>query len=485
MKKTNERMSGVVVSPRGTGELDHPYLEETEENEKKKKGYYPFAYDLLDITFDDENGSEDSGGMVDGGGDGGLEEVNESEIQKIENFLAKNYPTNKRIYIADVVEKLSQFPKQEVQKALFELMKQQKVNLLPLDDPREITQKDKESAIKIAGSPRHIFYTTKKIKASENKEDILKQMTDAYKEGEKLKQRAKELLEKAEQLYQQAKKMGFTEEEIAKAWENVELSEMSAMAGGAVAGSSGGAWTREDFIQERKIRKFIRERIKKVYKQKLVEKNIQEAKLRLYIQNLIKEATTEVEDAPHENTGINILADLLKKIIPTLETDYKTLTTDEAQRKSFRAHITNAVKMSLNRLEINKDAKNPEIDITEALDINVEDEDELELDNDEDKFIDIEDKPAPEDDAEEDVFTIPGEDVTGRNMALQSFDKIENQITDAYSVLSNEEDKKLFNDYLITNLKLYFDKFENELSNVEEPTTDEYEEETASNELEL
>lgn len=338
MKKTNEIMNGVVVSPRGTGELDHPYLEETEENEKKKKSYYPFVYDLLDITLDDSDDENDDGGpgeMSDASGDGG------------------------------------------------------------------------------------------------------------------------------------------------------ELEETSAMGGGGVAGSSGGPWTREDFIQERKIRKFIQERIKKVYKQKLVKKNIQEAKLRFYIQNLIKEATTEIEDAPHENTGINILADLLKKIIPTLETDYKTLTTNEEQRRSFRAHITNAVKMSLNRLEINKDAENPEIDITEALDINVEDEDELELDNDEDKFIDIEDKPTPEDDVEEDVFTIPGEDTTGRNLALQSFDKIENQITDAYSILSNEEDKKLFNDYLITNLKLYFDKFENELSNVEEPTTDEYEEETASNELEL
>ena len=30
---------------------------------------------------------------------------------------------------------------------------------------------------------------------------------------------------------------------------------------------------------------------------------------------------------------------------------------------------------------------------------------------------------------------------------------------------------------MITNLKLYFDKFENDLGDVEEPTTDEYEQE--------
>jgi hypothetical protein len=43
--------------------------------------------------------------------------------------------------------------------------------------------------------------------------------------------------------------------------------------------------------------------------------------------------------------------------------------------------------------------------------------------------------------------------------------------------------QKLFEDYLITNLKLYFDKFEDELSTtLEEPTTPEYEEEKGSEE---
>ena len=32
-----------------------------------------------------------------------------------------------------------------------------------------------------------------------------------------------------------------------------------------------------------------------------------------------------------------------------------------------------------------------------------------------------------------------------------------------------------FYDYLLTNLKLYFDKFTNDITDVEEPTTDEYE----------
>ena len=42
-------------------------------------------------------------------------------------------------------------------------------------------------------------------------------------------------------------------------------------------------------------------------------------------------------------------------------------------------------------------------------------------------------------------------------------------------MLSNPEDQELFYDYLIANLKLYFDKFEGELAGqVDEPTNQAY-----------
>ena len=69
-------------------------------------------------------------------------------------------------------------------------------------------------------------------------------------------------------------------------------------------------------------------------------------------------------------------------------------------------------------------------------------------------------------------------------MAAQSFDAIEKQTLETYNTLSDEEDQKTFNDYLITNLKLYFDKWEKELSDVVEPTTDEYETEKEEGESE-
>ena len=66
-------------------------------------------------------------------------------------------------------------------------------------------------------------------------------------------------------------------------------------------------------------------------------------------------------------------------------------------------------------------------------------------------------------------------DKSGRNMAYNSFKKIENNIIDSYELLSNPEDQELFYDYLIANLKLYFDKFEGELADqVNEPTNQAY-----------
>jgi hypothetical protein len=60
-------------------------------------------------------------------------------------------------------------------------------------------------------------------------------------------------------------------------------------------------------------------------------------------------------------------------------------------------------------------------------------------------------------------------------MAYNSFKKVENSIIDSYELLSNPEDQELFYDYLIANLKLYFDKFEDELADqVEEPTNQAY-----------
>ena len=114
---------------------------------------------------------------------------------------------------------------------------------------------------------------------------------------------------------------------------------------------------------------------------------------------------------------------------------------------------------------ITKESITDNTDALEEIDLNI---------SDEDKKIPVEKDDEP---SEQEQFGsgLEGMDETGRNMAYTSFRKISQYILDAFDSLANPKDKQVFLDYLVTNLKLYFDKFEDELqSTVEEPTTKEY-----------
>jgi len=227
--------------------------------------------------------------------------------------------------------------------------------------------------------------------------------------------------------------------------------------------------------------KILRESIRHLIKHVKSKRSDEEAQLRTVINQLIEAEypaifegqTPDVDPTPNKSTGINVLEQLLKKIIPVLEEDYKSLTTNNDQRQSFRSHILNAVVNSLTPAQVNNDAV-PEDDLGEEIEINVGDETD-------DKFIDIrpdDEKQAAEEEPEDprDSFGSGVEgDETGRNMAYESYKKIETNVIDAYELLSDPDDQELFYDYLIANLKLYFDKFEEELaSSVSEPTNQAY-----------
>ena len=212
---------------------------------------------------------------------------------------------------------------------------------------------------------------------------------------------------------------------------------------------------------------------------------LEEQKLREAVRKLIMKevAVSDTDPSPHRSTGINVLEDLLKKIIPVLEDDFKILTSNPEQRKSFRAHIINAAKNTIAPIKASDDAgkENQEEDLLEQ-DVEVKIGGDKTPEEDE-AFIDIrtdQEKSSEEDvevsDEEEFGKGVTGADLTGRNMAYSSYKKLEKNILDAYELLSDDEDKELFYDYLVTNLKLYFDKFEDELAGkLEEPTTPEYE----------
>lgn len=233
---------------------------------------------------------------------------------------------------------------------------------------------------------------------------------------------------------------------------------------------------RDKLIAENVIREYVRKRISK----KLQEQKMFENTLRKHIRKLL-EAETGTEE-PSVYTGINVLADLLKNIIPNIEDDYKMLTTSSYQRESFRNHMIHAIKNALNPVQAVSDAErvgeNYEFEISEdylleAIKIDIGDEEKEEKVSGE--FIDIEDQ---EDEKGSFGAGLEDQNETGRNFAHDSFKKIEKQIVDAYDMLADEEDEKLFYDYLLTNMMLYFDKFEDELqSTLPDQTTPEYEKE--------
>ena len=267
---------------------------------------------------------------------------------------------------------------------------------------------------------------------------------------------------------------------------------------------------REEIIQEQRLRRVIREKLKQMLSQEN-EQLLEEQRLRKIIRHKLLTEGDVSDMHPHRSTGINVLEDVLKKMITTLRTDYKRLTTSKAQRDSFRAHMLHAVKQSLMPALVNdmylqdtdtlmaeptglstgdEEAKSPsdemlaDIDDLNLDDIELEEDIDIDVDPDPEKDLDIEgekEKTPAEQEKDEFGSGLEEMDETGKNMAYTTHKKVSQYILDAYDMLTDRQDKKVFVDYLITNMKLYFDKFEGELaSELQEPTTPEYEQAKAS-----
>jgi len=320
-----------------------------------------------------------------------------------------------------------------------------------------------------------------------------------------------------------------------KRWKEEELEETSTMSGGNVQGHAGAfvdfteeenqkeaAATRlrrenktiydkkdKNMQNEQLLRESIRKLIKKKYN--LFEKQkSEENKLRTVIQEIIKEST-KVSDSPTKSTGINKLIGVLKIILPTVETGFKGLTTSAEQRESYKQHLVKAYVDTLspvdvinkvgdpdNNLEaeetpetplaeqagdavdvdfkgINVDRK-PEEDPFETEEERAEREEEDAEEKEGEKKFDAEAIEGPE--GEKKPFPeIAGLDPTGRDEAVDIYKKTKDAILRTYKRLHNQGDRDHFQDYLITNLLLYFDKWESDIGLAPEDTvtTPEYE----------
>tara|TARA_R110000824_G_scaffold269682_1_gene458152 strand:- start:213 stop:1127 length:915 start_codon:yes stop_codon:yes gene_type:complete len=239
---------------------------------------------------------------------------------------------------------------------------------------------------------------------------------------------------------------------------------------------------RHEFAEEVKLREHVRRAIK-VIKSRRGDRRLKELSnetaLRSVVRSILKEGQSGVADsARHDSTGINALEDLLKNsnILSVLEKGYKSLTTrsendpptgQTAQRKSYADHILVAIEKSLAPEESRKKAgEDSELDSLEE-DLTID----IDRPEDDPDFIDVEEKEeVVEEPDERDTFGISGADKTGRNMAYTDFQAIEKVILSAFDDLDNTEDSTMFEEFLVKNLALYFDKFESELDpSVEEP----------------
>ena len=139
--------------------------------------------------------------------------------------------------------------------------------------------------------------------------------------------------------------------------------------------------------EEKILRENIRQLIRHVKQKKLSEeeeiRNSLKILMRLELKQMLSESETPDNDpSPNKSTGINVLEDLLKKIIPVLGTDFKLMTTDEDQRDSFRAHVVKAIVDTLTPVETNNQAALATENLDEEIDVEIGE-------TDEDKFIDI------------------------------------------------------------------------------------------------
>lgn len=232
--------------------------------------------------------------------------------------------------------------------------------------------------------------------------------------------------------------------------------------------------------------------------------------LREYVRKLLKKKLNEasIEDTPTNSTGINKLVGVLKIILPQIESSYKNLTTDKAQRESFRKYLLKAYLDTLAPQDILADIPLTEALSTTTLDEQEADPTDVEKEIEQSKAaaqkIDLDDptgekaaaeaekekekqdkskeklKLAAEPEASKPFPTITGLDPTGRDAAIEVYKKTADAIIRSYRTLHNQTDQKMFKDYLITNVLLWIDQYESVISSdVGDVTTPEYEKQKA------
>ena len=200
--------------------------------------------------------------------------------------------------------------------------------------------------------------------------------------------------------------------------------------------------SREEFLQEMKLRKLIREHISVVMKE---EEEIlkEEQQLRSIIRNLILEQKSYEPTTTAEAAADEALEATTTQVYDQIDA-LKEMDEKESFEEHFIFYLENFFKQE-DMKEPNKLAEQEEINV--SLDKSPEDEPTI--------IPPKEERP----DEEEERFTIPdkdyqGADYTGQEYAKRAWTNVENQIGNYYSPLTGET-RREFKDLMIANYRQY------------------------------
>jgi len=275
---------------------------------------------------------------------------------------------------------------------------------------------------------------------------------------------------------------------------------------------------------EKSLRESIRKSLKRSLLHKQQKAHLQEQKVRSWARALIKEVISDKKSSslneskdvsnPHPNTGINKLRDAIRKAKPSIKSKFQQLTSSLEQRESFTNHLLSAFVSLFDQLdalsaseeidvadqEIVPDAGATETDVLQnpdaagALedDSPLEDilegllsEIEIEVDDDNENDVvsadinkeketntnkdmsqvekDIQKKQAQQKERESFGSGQEG-DATGRNQAYDTFNLVQSYFSDSYLDLDAKDDREMFKKWMLYNLKLLLDSYEEELN---------------------
>jgi len=224
---------------------------------------------------------------------------------------------------------------------------------------------------------------------------------------------------------------------------------------------------RHRFAQEMLLREQIRNNIRELITEEKSKILKEEKKLRSIIRSLLTE---------EQSTSVNFLENLFSdtNLVSTLQDGYESLGKEE-EKKSYKAHVLSSLIKTLDIYDTNINAAGGE-------EVSLEEEVGIELEDDPDRLLGQKEEKV--DDSAMTGFTIAGENETGRNLALGVPGERDKGVVDIvwpsirnwYSKIGSDDDegREVFKDYLLINIKKYFELWDSESdSAIEEPEVEE------------